>query len=72
MENITMEFMGKLLFPPILTGVDYFFAIAFSSPAAGYCLSIFNYFSFSSIYVLLNVKVPAIVFNHFSQVFKSS
>ena len=64
--------MGKLIFPNILLGIRYFFILTFSSPAATYCLSLFNYFSFSSIYTLLNVKIPEIVFRHFSQLFISS
>ena len=47
------------------------FSIIFSSPLAIFFLSLFSYFNIASMYVLLDVKLPKIIFEYLSELFKS-
>ena len=47
------------------------FAVVHSTPFAGFFLSIFNYYMFTSIYVLLHIRIPYIIFFYFSTMFNS-
>ena len=40
------------------TAIDISFSFVFSSPLALFFLTTFNYFSLSSLYILLSVRVP--------------
>lgn len=42
------------------------FALTFSSPLAVFFLSLFNYFYLSSLYILLNLKIPYSVYYYLS------
>lgn len=45
--------------------------IVFSSPFACFFLSFFNYFTLNSLYILLNIQIPNLVFEQFSSLFTS-
>jgi hypothetical protein len=47
------------------------FAVVHSTPLAAFFLSIFNYYMFTSIYVLLHIRIPYIVFYYFGMMFNS-
>jgi|688.fasta_scaffold1349768_1 hypothetical protein len=49
-----------------------FNSIIFSSPLTCFFLGLFNYFVLNSIYVLLNIPLPDIVFNELSSIFNST
>jgi hypothetical protein len=46
--------------------VEKGFSIIFSSPLAAYFLSLFNYFTLSTLYVIVNIRLPWIVFYYLS------
>lgn len=58
-----------VVFSYVLLAQENFFAWTFSNPLATYFLSVFNYFSFSSIYVLLNIAIPEIVFKNLEKIY---
>jgi len=53
------------------TIIDNSFTFVFSSPLALFFLSTFNYFNLSSLYILLNIRVPIDIFNYFAPLFES-
>ena len=52
--------------------VENSFSFIFSTPLAAFFLSLLNYFTLSSLYVLLDIRIPKIVFNYLEQIFKAS
>jgi hypothetical protein len=64
-QNKTLSFIvDKILV--VSSIVDKTFSVIFSSPLAIYFFSIFNYFTFLSLYVLLNMKIPDVIFHYLS------
>lgn len=51
--------------------VDSIFSVIFSTPLAIYFFSIFNYFTLSSLYVLLNISIPDVVFEYLALLSKA-
>ena len=51
--------------------VENSFALIFSSPLAAFFLSLLNYFTLSSLYVLLNIRVPKFVFKYLELLYGS-
>jgi hypothetical protein len=49
-----------------------FNAVVFSSPLTCYFLGFFNYFVLNSLYVLLPIPLPDLVFNEISSIFNST
>lgn len=52
--------------------VQSVFSVIFSSPLAVQFLSLFNYFMLSSLYVLLEIKIPHKIFYYLSRFYSSS
>lgn len=46
--------------------IEKSFSVIFSTPLAIYFFSVFNYFTLSSLYVLLNIRIPEAVFSYLS------
>ena len=46
--------------------------VVFSSPFAGFFLGFFNYFTLNSLYILLNIQLPDIIFKELSALYASS
>ena len=44
--------------------VENTFSILFSTPLAIFFISLFNYFNLASIYVLLDIPIPKVVFDY--------
>ena len=51
--------------------VENSFALIFSSPLAAFFLSLLNYFTLSSLYVLLNIRLPKFVFKYLELLYGS-
>lgn len=56
----------------VLKVMTSFNLVVFSSPFTCFFLSFFNYFTLNSLYVLLNIKLPDIIFNELSALFASA
>jgi len=46
--------------------------VVFSTPVTVFFLSTFNYFTLSSLYILLNIKLPYAVFSYISVLLNSA
>jgi len=55
--------MEKMIMP-MNSAVQDTFSVIFSTPLAGVFMSLFSYFTLSSIYVLLNMTIPDTVYNY--------
>ena len=65
MQNNTFEAIGAISI--VMTDIAYKFnMVVFSSPLASFFLSFFNYFTLNSLYVLLDIPLPKIIFDQFS------
>lgn len=69
-QHSTLSWITNIL-TPLNEIVEKIFAILFSSPFTAYFLSLFNYFTLSSYYVLVNIKVPQVVFYYLSRFYYS-
>jgi hypothetical protein len=65
MQNSTFETIGAISI--VMTDIAYKFnMVVFSSPLASFFLGFFNYFTLNSLYVLLDISLPKIIFDQFS------
>lgn len=62
--------MAKAL-SPINAAVQDTFSVIFSTPLAGFFLSLFSYFTLSSLYILLNVDIPEKVSEYLEKLYES-
>lgn len=69
-QNETLSWITNIL-TPLNQIIEKVFSILFSSPLTAYFLSLFNYFTLSSYYVLVNIKVPQVVFQYLSNFYYS-
>ena len=69
-QNKTVESIGKGL-NQVSSLVDNSFSILFSTPLAAFFLRLFNYFTLNSLYVLLNIPIPQVVFDHLGNIYKA-
>lgn len=69
-RNTTFEYL-KPIYAVIHNSIEYSFSFIVSSPLAQFFLSTFNFFNLSSIYILLNIRVPYDIFHYFSALFKA-
>ena len=61
MQNQTIDMISSGL-RTVGSVVESSFSLIFSSPLAAFFLSLLNYFTLSSMYVLLNIRIPKVVF----------